>query len=85
MPLGVGAPWSAVDAPPGSVRIGAMAQMRNTKDPGVAVPGPVSLIACPLMHGTGQFSAIISMTTGGTGTPACSAAVNAASRRTPTV
>jgi acyl-CoA synthetase (AMP-forming)/AMP-acid ligase II len=31
-----------------------------------AVPGPTSLIACPLMHGTGQFSAIISMTTGGT-------------------
>ena len=31
-----------------------------------AVPaGPVTLVACPLMHGTGQFSAINTMTAGG--------------------
>jgi fatty-acyl-CoA synthase len=41
-----------------------LADLASRLDP--AVPGPVSLIACPLMHGTGQFSAIISMTTGGT-------------------
>ena len=28
--------------------------------------GPVTLIACPLMHGTGQFSAFITMALGGT-------------------
>ena len=31
-----------------------------------AVGGPVTLVACPLMHGTGQFSALNSMATGGT-------------------
>ena len=41
-----------------------LAELATRLDP--AVPGAVSLIACPLMHGTGQFSAIISMTTGGT-------------------
>jgi 3-oxocholest-4-en-26-oate---CoA ligase len=29
-------------------------------------PRPISLIACPLMHGTGQFSAFINMALGGT-------------------
>lgn len=29
-------------------------------------PSPVMVIACPLMHGTGQFSALIAMTVGGT-------------------
>ena len=29
-------------------------------------PSPVMVVACPLMHGTGQFSALIAMTVGGT-------------------
>lgn len=33
-------------------------------DPNAAV-GPVTLVACPLMHGTGQFSAINTMAVGG--------------------
>ena len=33
-------------------------------DPSAPV-GPVTLVACPLMHGTGQFSAINTMTAGG--------------------
>ena len=31
-----------------------------------ADPPPVMVVACPLMHGTGQFSALIAMTGGGT-------------------
>jgi fatty-acyl-CoA synthase len=31
-----------------------------------AQPGPVMLSACPLMHGTGQFSSLIAMNLGGT-------------------
>jgi acyl-CoA synthetase (AMP-forming)/AMP-acid ligase II len=31
-----------------------------------AHPSPVMVVACPLMHGTGQFSALIAMTVGGT-------------------
>jgi fatty-acyl-CoA synthase len=31
-----------------------------------AAPGPVMVVACPLMHGTGQFSALNAMATGGT-------------------
>lgn len=33
-------------------------------DPAVPI-GPVTLVACPLMHGTGQFSALNTMTAGG--------------------
>lgn len=33
-------------------------------DPSVSV-GPIALVACPLMHGTGQFSAISAMASGG--------------------
>ena len=33
---------------------------------GPEVPGAVMLVACPLMHGTGQFSAINAMAAGGT-------------------
>jgi acyl-CoA synthetase (AMP-forming)/AMP-acid ligase II len=30
------------------------------------VPAPTMVVACPLMHGTGQFSALIALTSGGT-------------------
>jgi fatty-acyl-CoA synthase len=33
---------------------------------GPDAPAPVMLVACPLMHGTGQFSALIAMNLGGT-------------------
>jgi fatty-acyl-CoA synthase len=40
------------------------AELVSRIDP--AAPGPVMLVACPLMHGTGQFSALNSMASGGT-------------------
>jgi fatty-acyl-CoA synthase len=39
-------------------------ELAERADP--ATPGPVMLVACPLMHGTGQFSALIALNLGGT-------------------
>ncbi len=41
-----------------------VADLVSRLDPSVPV-GPVTLVACPLMHGTGQFSAINTMASGG--------------------
>ena len=45
--------------PPGE----SIAELVARLDP--ALPGSVTLVACPLMHGTGQFSALITMALGG--------------------
>ncbi|MEO6126349.1 MAG: acyl-CoA synthetase [Ilumatobacteraceae bacterium] len=53
-----GSPLTGV--PPAS----GIEELVSRLDPSVAA-GPMALIACPLMHGTGQFSAINAMATGG--------------------
>src|SRR5262245_54136660 len=42
----------------------SVTELTERVDP--ATPGPVMVVACPLMHGTGQFSALIALTLGGT-------------------
>jgi fatty-acyl-CoA synthase len=42
----------------------SVAEIAARIDP--AAPGAVMVVACPLMHGTGQFSALNAMTSGGT-------------------
>jgi 3-oxocholest-4-en-26-oate---CoA ligase len=49
-----------VGAPPAT----SVTELAERADP--ATPGPVMLVACPLMHGTGQFSALIALTLAGT-------------------
>ena len=41
-----------------------VAELASRVDP--SAPGAVTVVACPLMHGTGQFSALNSMAVGGT-------------------
>jgi 3-oxocholest-4-en-26-oate---CoA ligase len=49
-----------VGAPPAT----SVTELAERADP--AAPGPLMVVACPLMHGTGQFSALIAMNLGGT-------------------
>ena len=49
-----------VGAPPAT----SVAELADRADPD-GPDGPVMLVACPLMHGTGQFSALIAMNLGG--------------------
>jgi 3-oxocholest-4-en-26-oate---CoA ligase len=49
-----------VGAPPAT----SVTELAERADP--ATPGPVMLVACPLMHGTGQFSALIALNLAGT-------------------
>ncbi len=49
-----------VGAPPAT----SVAELAGRADPD-GPDGPVMVVACPLMHGTGQFSALISMNLGG--------------------
>jgi fatty-acyl-CoA synthase len=56
----LGAGGNAVLATPAATDV---ADLAGRLDP--TVPVPVTLVACPLMHGTGQFSALNSMASGG--------------------
>ncbi len=61
--------WSTCSAP-AATRCSARRRRRRSRSwPGGSapdVPGHVMLVACPLMHGTGQFSAINALLGGGT-------------------